>query len=160
MDLENWKDIPNFEGYYQASDQGRIRSLDRKDDKGRLRKGRVLRPNPQHHGYLQVTLCGPWGRTSRFVHNLVCLAFYGESRGLEVDHLDEDKNNNCVFNLEYVTRHENVKRHHSKNRELYISYYPQKYPKNPFCVIVKNKHIGTFKTKAEAICARDEAIAL
>jgi hypothetical protein len=159
MMREVWRDIPGFEGHYQASDMGRVRSLRRKDSAGRIRSGRVLKPNRTSNGYLQVALCGPWGRISKLTHNLVCLAFYGKEQNLEVDHLDEDKENNCLYNLEYVTRQENVSRHHSRGRNLYIRFCPSKYPKRPYQTIIKGRYIGSFKTKEEALTARDEVLA-
>ncbi len=112
---ETWKAIPGFEGKYEVSDFGRVKSLDRivtrvcrwgvKDFRW---KGRIMTPT-DHKGWLVVKLgaCKKmWG-----VHQLVAMAFIGPCpAGLVVDHVDTNKHNNVPSNLEYVTDVENTKR--------------------------------------------------
>ena len=109
---EVWKDISGFEGRYQVSDAGRVRSLDRKvhgvSKAGRVYprkvRGAVLRPGACR-GYLIVNL-HPTGTIA--VHLLVARAFVGGcAPGLEVNHKDGDKHNNAAANLEWVTRRGN-----------------------------------------------------
>lgn len=115
-EAEVWKDIPGWEGLYQASNLGRIRSLDRRRTvKGtRACKGRVLSPNDLGNGYFGVHLYR-YGSPRRVttVHRLVAEAFLptDPERG-EVNHIDGDKSNNRLSNLEWVTRVENE--YHSK----------------------------------------------
>lgn len=112
--MEQWKDIPGYEGRYQVSDQGRVRSLDRfvrlvahGVETKRLARGKVLRPAPSPSGHLCVSL----GRGStKQVHALVALAFIGpRPENHEVLHLDHNPANNALTNLRYGTRAENVK---------------------------------------------------
>ena len=111
---EVWQDIPGYEGRYQASDQGRIRSVDRyvrcgKGGKGtKLLKGRVLRPAAQSSDpHLSVVL-GHKAHGS-LVHRLVALTFLGPCpEGQEVRHLDGNPQNNRLGNLAYGTRTENI----------------------------------------------------
>ena len=129
---EIWRDIPGYDDMYMVSNLGNVRSKDRFDSWGRLRKGRVLKFNNLHLGYKNVTLCGSFGRKGMLVHRLVCLAFLGPANGRVVDHLDENPSNNKLENLEYVTQMENVRRYHGKRKYLYISYRPNRHPKRPY----------------------------
>ena len=111
---ETWKDIPGYEGRYQASDQGRVRSVDRfvrcgRNGAGiRLLKGRVLRPAANRYNpHLYVVL--GHGAAGSPVHRLVAQTFLGpQAPGQDVRHLDGDAKNNRVSNLAYGTRTENI----------------------------------------------------
>lgn len=95
-----WKPIPNF-SRYEASNTGLIRSLNYKNSK----KIKVLKPAKSSDGYMKTMLKNDQGKyNSWVVHKWICLAFYGERpEGLEVNHIDGDKTNNHINNLEYVT---------------------------------------------------------
>ena len=105
---EEWKDIQGYEGLYQVSNQGRVRSLGmrfiRSNLKPYTRPPRFLKYHASKCGYLCVELCNH-GYTKRYVvHRLVALAFIPNPNNLpEVNHKDEDKTNNCVGNLEWCT---------------------------------------------------------
>ncbi len=116
MDFEIWKDIPDYEGIYQASNKGRIRSVDRILPKGgglqRL-KGLVLRPNLtggwKNNKYMQVTICKSGKTKKEYVHRLVWLTFRGPiPHPLEVNHIDGVKTNCRLGNLEVGTRKDNM----------------------------------------------------
>lgn len=101
---EIWKDIEGFEGLYQVSNMGIVRSLDRIDAQGRRLKGKVIASFPNRNGYLKVNLY--WDRSIKqvFIHRLVAAAFLDNPDNLpEVNHIDEDKGNNLVENLEWCT---------------------------------------------------------
>ncbi len=108
---EVWKDIPGYEGSYQASTLGRIRSVDKqvtqKNGNSYFQKGRVLKQKITHYGYLIVNL--HTSNNTQRVHRLVMLTFIGEGKiGFNsVDHLDGDKTNNALYNLQYVSHSEN-----------------------------------------------------
>lgn len=116
MENEIWKDIPGYEGKYQASSFGRIRSLDRtlilhrKDGKevNRPMKGRILRPGRFcKNGHVSVVL--GHGQTGSPVHQLVALTFLGPCpEGKEVLHANGIPNDNRIVNLRYGTRRENI----------------------------------------------------
>lgn len=102
--MEEWKDIEGYEGLYQVSDMGRVKSLarpGRKEDK-------VLKGSPNTTGYLTVQLRKNSQRTSMLVHRLVMIAFEPiEDLSLTVNHKDLNIQNNKVSNLEWCTQAEN-----------------------------------------------------
>jgi hypothetical protein len=107
-DNETWRPVLGFEGAYEVSDHGRVRSLDRRDTSGRSRRGRVLSAALRRDGHLCVRLyLANRGRTFD-VHVLVAAAFIGP-RGAneETRHLDGDPINNRRENLAYGTKSEN-----------------------------------------------------
>lgn len=119
MSVETWKDIPEFRGSYQVSNMGRVRSLDRlvTYNNGRIQKhkGRVLKPGISNSGYEQVVLYNDNGHNKKTVHRLVLEAFkpHVNMSDLEVNHIDGDKLNNHLTNLEWVTRRDNMLHAHS-----------------------------------------------
>lgn len=95
--MENWKDIIGFEGKYQVSDCGRVKSL----NYGRMGKERILKQSCKA-GYLSVGLCKRNKVKWYLVHRLVADAFIPNSSNLpQVNHKDECKTNNVVTNLEW-----------------------------------------------------------
>ncbi|KAA6303154.1 MAG: hypothetical protein EZS26_000757 [Candidatus Ordinivivax streblomastigis] len=110
--MENWKDIPGYEGLYQVSNLGKIRSLDRlvnNQQNGiaqRLIKGRVLKSYSGGAGYLYVTISINQIKKKYLVHRLVMLSFIGD-KNLTVNHINEVKTDNRLINLEYCTQKDN-----------------------------------------------------
>ena len=108
---EIWKDIEGYEGRYQVSNMGRVRSLSRIaiDSKGRRQpiKGMVLKPNDRK-GYDAVRFRDADGMKVFAVHRLVGMAFVGGYfDGAVINHIDENPKNNRADNLEWVTISEN-----------------------------------------------------
>lgn len=110
--IETWKAIPGYEGYYEVSDQGRVRSLDRWIDTKqgpRFRRGVVRKPKRGTHGYWELPLNLDGRERTHTVHSLMMLAFVGpRPDGQEVLHGDDDKDNNTLENLRYGTKPENM----------------------------------------------------
>lgn len=111
---EIWLPVPGFEGRYEVSDLGRVRSLDhrvrlvvRGIETQRRVSGRILRPGPTRSGHVSVAI----GKgNSRLVHQLVLEAFEGPCpAGLEVLHRNHVPSDNRLANLTYGTRSENIK---------------------------------------------------
>ena len=95
---EIWKDKKDYEGHYQVSNCGRVKSI-------KFGKERILKPVPNSFGYLFVNLCKD-GKVKAFtVHRLVAEAFIDNPNNYkEVNHKDENKTNNIVTNLEWCDR--------------------------------------------------------
>lgn len=113
LNNEIWKDIPEYEELYQVSNLGRVRSLDRivtrKDGRKQLCKGKLLSPCKLRWGYLGVNLSKNNKGLTKKVHRLVAKTFLNNSFNLlDVNHIDEDKTNNRLNNLEWCSREYNV----------------------------------------------------
>lgn len=106
---EIWVDVENYEGYYQVSNLGRIRSLDRttKNSNGVsiFRKGRILKPTKCSNGYLEAMFYKDGARKVLLIHRLVAKYFIENPDNLpEVNHKDETRDNNSVDNLEWCNK--------------------------------------------------------
>lgn len=100
---EIWKDIPNYEGEYQVSNLGRVKSF-RASSKYGSQKEYILNPTSKENGYCNVTLYGKYGRHKYLVHRLVAEAFIPNPNNLpQVNHKDENPLNNAASNLEWCT---------------------------------------------------------
>ena len=105
---EEWRDVVGYEGRYQVSSMGRVKSLERKDRLGRTVKERILKPGMDRGGYLLVVLCAGGKPKTLNVHRLVCEAFHENPENKPcVNHIDENKTNNAASNLEWSTYEEN-----------------------------------------------------
>ena len=108
--MKEWKNVKGYEGSYQISDLGEVRSLDRKvkwKDTERTIKGRILKPTPNSNGYPIVTLSGK----NYKLHKLVALHFLNHpinDNSYVVDHIDNNKLNNRVDNLQYIPFRQNT----------------------------------------------------
>lgn len=110
---EIWKDIPGYEGFYQASTAGRIRSLSRivkrRDGSQSNVCGRVLAPSKAGLGYVNVMLCNEAGKKKFYVHRLVLCTFDVPMPSIiDCRHLDGTKTNNAFYNLQWGTRFDNM----------------------------------------------------
>lgn len=102
--IEIWKDIPEYEGLYQVSNLGRVKSFKRNGNS----KDRILKPSKNRCGYLQVILYKNRKTKTFTVHRLVALAFISNTLNLPcINHKDENKENNHVNNLEWCTHEYN-----------------------------------------------------
>ena len=106
---EIWKDIPNYEGIYQASNLGRIKSLERLDALGHRLKEKILKQQISHNGYYRVALFKNSKVRICMVHRLVWIAFNVTiPEGLQVNHINEIKTDNRLSNLNLMTPKENT----------------------------------------------------
>lgn len=105
---EVWKDIAGYEGLYQVSNVGNVRSLDRKikcKNSVRCYKGKPLANCVDDKGYSRVLLSVAGKHKSVQIHRLVAQAFIPNPLGFpEVNHIDENPQNNCVDNLEWCSK--------------------------------------------------------
>lgn len=109
---EVWKPIKNYEGLYEISNIGRVRSLDRKitDKNGKIKyfKGKVLKARKNKNGYFIISLCKDGKYETLQISRLVASAFIPNPNNKPcVDHIDTNRENNEVSNLRWVTYKEN-----------------------------------------------------
>lgn len=105
MKKEIWRDIPGYEGLYEVSSYGNIRSTRRKGTSGGIKKATV-----NQDGYLRVKLCKDGREKKLMVHRLVYEAFFGPMpENTEINHIDENKKNNHIENIEAITHLQNIK---------------------------------------------------
>lgn len=105
---EQWKDIVGYEGLYQISNLGRLKSLKRIYSH-RIYPSKILSIRKDTHGYMQAFLYKNNQRKVYLVHRLVAKAFLDNPNNCkEVNHIDEDKTNNKISNLEWCNRNYNV----------------------------------------------------
>ena len=100
---ESWKPVVGWETFYEVSDWGRVR---------RLSSGRILKPCLAGLGYAQITLSRHGTRKKCLIHGLVLEAFIGpRPAGHEAHHANEDKGDNHLGNLQWVSHRENMAHH-------------------------------------------------
>ena len=102
---EEWRDVPGYEGLYQASTLGRVRSL----GFNKAKQSRILNGSVYKTGYHRVELWKDGTGKSHLLHRVIAVTFINKVEGKTyVNHIDGDKSNNAVANLEWVTQRENV----------------------------------------------------
>jgi len=154
MEKEIWKDIPQYEGVYQVSNLGRVRSLDREvvNSNGIVRslKGKVMSQSTSG-GYLQVGLNG---KKCKRVHQIVAMAFLGHvpnGHVLVVDHIDENKLNNNLNNLRIVSNRENLSRRGGSSKYVGVTWCkPNKKWRAQININGRIKNLGNFKNEIDA----------
>ena len=122
--IEIWKDIPDYEGFYQVSNLGNVRSLDRVvvNSLGykKLLKGKILSQKLRKDGYKRVVLCDKRGQIEKLVHILLGICFLGhksDGHNKIIDHKKEgDKSNNSLKNLQIITQRENASKCFDKTK--------------------------------------------
>ena len=122
---EIWKDIEGYEGIYQVSNLGRVRSLDRYYTKPHPRngvptkyfkRGSIITNHTLRNGYTNVMLKFEGGKKNFMVNRLVAKAFVpGYFEGADVNHKDCNRQNNHADNLEWMTRRDNLMYNNDKN---------------------------------------------
>ena len=106
---ETWKDVVGYEGLYEVSDKGRVRSLPRYNAAGCWLSGRILKQPRAPKGYRIVTLTRYGVQKVAAVHVLVATAFHGpKPEGMICCHYDDDKDNNAATNLRWDTYEANA----------------------------------------------------
>lgn len=139
------KDIPGYEGLYSVDENGNIYSL---------RNHIILKPNKNWKGYLQYSLCKNGKRQLFLGHRLVAMTFIPNPNGLpSINHIDENKENNSVSNLEWCTHSYNKKystykltEHYARLAELHRAHLS----KTVIQMDKSGRTIATFKSLKEA----------
>lgn len=112
--MEIWKDIKGYEGYYQVSNFGRVKSVSRKvvnhiNGSTRLVQSKIMSACDNGNGYLFVHLRKDGSRKSAYIHRIVAEAFVeNKDNKPNINHKDYNTKNNAATNLEWCTQKENV----------------------------------------------------
>ena len=142
---EVWKDVVGYEGLYKVSDRGNVYSVVRISSIGRRIGGLILKPRSLRNGYLHVNLCKNGKVKTKSIHRLVAEAFIPNPNNFpEVNHLDENKINNELSNLEWCTSKYN------SNYGTSIERIVKKTSKKVRAVNIKTGEVIKFKSTAEA----------
>lgn len=164
---EIWKDIKNYEGLYQISSLGRVRSLLFRNGTTRKKQTKLLSQTNNGNGYLIVSLSKNKKRKNKYIHRLVAEAFIPNDKNYKIiNHIDKNKQNNNVNNLEWCTQKYNVlysienlkkpkKTTHTNTGEKYITYRKSS---GRYRIIINRKEYKTTKTLEEAIKVRDKVL--
>tara|TARA_R110000803_G_scaffold173259_1_gene236012 strand:+ start:160 stop:660 length:501 start_codon:yes stop_codon:yes gene_type:complete len=162
--MEEFRDVKGYEGLYEVSNIGRLKSLARKNSAGRRLKGRMLKLSNQSNGYLNVGLSKNGTPKTLEVHQLVAVAFLGHEpcgHKIVVDHIDNNKLNNKVENLQLTTNRNNA----SKDRKGCSSKYTgvswnekDKRWKSQMYIDGKLKYLGYFTDELQASRAYQSAL--
>lgn len=158
--LEIWKDIPEYEGLYQCSSFGQVRSLDRYDCRNRECKGITMKQILGNVGYMTVYLWNNGKKKTIRTHQVVAMCFLNHTQcrySLVVNHKNGNRLDNNVENLEVVTarynsQHSSQMRVDSKSSIYTGVVYREKLNTYQVTVSVNGKHvyIGTYKDELEA----------
>lgn len=163
---EVWKSIEGYEGLYEVSSLGRVRSLVFHNNQTTFERTKIMSTTDNGHGYMIVGLSDGVRRRNHYVHRLVAKAFIPNPDNLSViDHIDHNRSNNAATNLQWMAQRDNVRRSRhlmSKPRrpmtntgERYIS----KLKNGRFRVSLPSKHYWrSFESLEEAVEARDAII--
>lgn len=164
---EIWKPIEGYEGFYEVSNLGRVRSLWFRNNHSLVKRNKIMSATDNGHGYLIVGLNKEAKRKNYYVHRLVAKAFIPNPDNLPViDHIDHDRSNNAVTNLQWLTQKDNIGRSRhlmSKPRKNVTSNTGQKYitrvKSGEYKVSLPwKRYWKQFKTLEQAKEARDREI--
>ena len=157
---EVWKDVVDFEGFYQVSNFGNVKRMTKTVYKNnnviQNFPEKIIATHKHRNRYYSVHLTKGVDKFRLSLHRLVAIAFLNNSSNkFEVNHIDCNKSNNKVTNLEWVNRHENQS--YKKNgKTRYVGVI--KNNSNTYTAYMglngKRNHLGTFKTEEEAHLAR------
>lgn len=152
--MEEFRDVKGYEGRYQVSNLGNVRSF------VRSKEGHLIRASPMKNGYYRVTM----HKKTKKIHQLVAEAFLNHIPcGMKyvVDHIDNDKSNNNVSNLQIITNRENVVKDSCRGRSDFVgvtwSSPHQKWRARIHTEGVR-VHLGLFSSETDASDAYKEAL--
>lgn len=139
MSNEIWKTIVGYEGYYEVSNYGRIKRLPTviryRDNRMRNYPGKIMKQENTIEGYLRIVLCKDNKKTRYMVHRIVANTFIPNPYNKAfVNHINGNKNDNSVENLEWCTQEENERHAVAKLGKTMVG---KTYPKPVYCIETK-----------------------
>ena len=157
---EIWKDVLGYEGLYQVSDYGNVKSLSRTITKGNITyvtKDKILKQSVDSVGYPYVNLSDYKKQKTFRIHQLVAVAFLNHTpdkhKGLVIDHIDGNKLNNMTTNLQLITNKKNTSKDRKNKTSKYTGVSLNKQSNKWLAQFRENgsvKYLGTFETEEEA----------
>ena len=154
---EIWKPVVGYEDYYEVSSTGRVKSKDRnvntRNGSKAVRMGRVLVQRTRKDGYKVVYLSVNGKSKTAYVHRILFQAFSDDfNEGLQVNHINSNRADNRIENLELVTARENATHGKRKTKKLLGAFYVdrRKMWHSQISLNGKTKTLGYFKTEREA----------
>lgn len=158
---ENWKDVKGYEGLYQVSDLGNVKSLSRYrggNSYKYLLPERLLNININNHGRPYVNLSIDGKVTTFIIHQLVAIAFLDHApcgHKTVVDHIDNNPMNNKVDNLQLISARQNVTKDMTKGSSRFTGVFINKNNKWRSTIVINKikKHLGYFNEEVEAYIA-------
>ena len=156
MENEIWKEVKDYEGMYQDSDLGNVRSLNRVTNNNKRLKGRLLKLVPNTNGYLTVNFCLNGKPKTKKIHQLVAETFLNHTpcgHKAVVDHIDNDKTNNKLENLQVITNRANTSKDRVGGVSKYVgvSFHSRQNKYIAHCYHNgKHVHLGYFTDEIEA----------
>jgi hypothetical protein len=168
MEKEIWKDIPGYEGLYQASNLGNLKSLERIIPHSYLncmvtRKEKILNYKNDLRDYYDVNLTVNGKRKKFKVHQLIAMAFLNhkpDGHKYVVDHIDNNRLNNNISNIQVITHRENSSKDRRKTSKYTGVCLPKKGNKWVASININKKrfHLGYFIDELEASTAYQKAL--
>jgi hypothetical protein len=161
---EEFRNIKGYEGLYQISNLGKVKSLKRKLSDGRKLKEKILKPQTNNCGYLRVNLYKYRKMKSFLIHQLMAMAFLNHipnGHKSVVDHIDNDKNNNRLENLQIITSRHNLSKDKKGGSSEYTGVSWSKATskwRSQLTVQGKVLHLGYFEFELDAAEAYQKAL--
>ena len=161
--MENWKDIPGYNGYYKVSDLGRVKSIEREityvvngDKRRKTIKERILKQLPNGEGYLRVRLYQNGTSSEKSVSVLVAKVFLSHEPDRYkkvVDHINNDRTDNRLSNLQIISHRENCSKDKKNGTSKYTGVtWNKHYQKWMSSIYIngKSKTLGYFESEEQA----------
>ena len=161
---EIWRDVPEYEGIYQVSNLGRVKSLARKGSDGRQLKEMMMKTRVTNSGYLILTLRKSGVYKTHLVHALVAMAFLNHKPNghkIVVDHINNDPLDNRLENLQIITQRENSSKDKKRYSSKYVGVFWHKVANKWKATIVingKQRSLGLFTNELKAHEAYQSAL--
>ena len=161
-DSEIWKSVVGYEGIYEVSNYGRMKSFNKK----LIKKGGIMTPYLHPSGYLNIGITKNRKLKTKKVHQVIAEAFLGHvccGHKIVVDHIDNNKLNNHISNLQLITQRRNIIKSISKRSGTSSKYLGVDWHKNAglwraqMNIKRKSTHLGYFENELDAANAYKEA---